>query len=86
VIRFANWHFRVRVPWHAGDGKPFDTSFKLPARHMAELTDGSIADEALHLTYSGSSMQCCGFRSVVGTMCQWTMADTMDKVWWKNFR
>jgi CHAT domain-containing protein len=42
----------------------------LSAYHTAELTDGSIADEALHLT---AAMQHCGFRSVVGTM--WAMAD-----------
>jgi CHAT domain-containing protein len=42
----------------------------LSACHTAELTDGSIADEALHLT---AAMQHCGFRSVVGTM--WAMAD-----------
>ncbi|KAH9967874.1 CHAT domain-containing protein [Russula dissimulans] len=38
--------------------------------HTAELTDGSLADEVLHLT---AAMQYCGFRSVVGTM--WAMAD-----------
>ncbi|KAI0248467.1 CHAT domain-containing protein [Lactifluus subvellereus] len=43
----------------------------LSACHTAELTDGSIPDEALHLT---AAMQYCGFRSVVGTM--WAMADT----------
>jgi CHAT domain-containing protein len=43
----------------------------LSACNTAELTDGSIADEALHLT---AAMQYCGFRSVVGTM--WAMADT----------
>ncbi|KAI9509754.1 CHAT domain-containing protein [Russula earlei] len=43
----------------------------LSACHTAELTEGSIADEALHLT---AAMQYCGFRSVVGTM--WGMADT----------
>jgi CHAT domain-containing protein len=42
----------------------------LSACHTAELTEGSIADEALHLT---AAMQYCGFRSVVGTM--WAMAD-----------
>jgi CHAT domain-containing protein len=42
----------------------------LSACHTAELTDGSIADEALHLT---AAMQHCGFRSVVGTM--WALAD-----------
>ena len=42
----------------------------LSACHTAELTDGSIADEALHLT---AAMQHCGFRSVVGTM--WVVAD-----------
>ena len=38
--------------------------------HAAEITENSIADEALHLT---AAMQYCGFRSVVGTM--WEMAD-----------
>ena len=38
--------------------------------HTAELTEGSIADEGLHLTVA---VQYCGFRSVVGTM--WAMAD-----------
>ncbi|KAI9509774.1 CHAT domain-containing protein [Russula earlei] len=42
----------------------------LSACHTAEMTEGSIADEALHLT---AAMQYCGFRSVVGTM--WGMAD-----------
>ncbi|KAH9957187.1 hypothetical protein BGW80DRAFT_1257411, partial [Lactifluus volemus] len=42
----------------------------LSACHTAELTEESIADEALHLT---AAMQYCGFRSVVGTM--WAMAD-----------
>ncbi|KAI0296945.1 CHAT domain-containing protein [Multifurca ochricompacta] len=42
----------------------------LAACHTAELTDGSIADEGLHLT---AAVQYCGFRSVVGTM--WEMAD-----------
>lgn len=39
--------------------------------HAAEITEESIADEALHLA---AAMQYCGFRSVVGTM--WAMADT----------
>ena len=43
----------------------------LSACHTAQLTDESIADEALHLA---AAMQYCGFRSVVGTM--WAMADT----------
>jgi len=42
----------------------------LAACHTAELTDESLADEALHLA---AAMQYCGFRSVVGTM--WAMAD-----------
>ena len=42
----------------------------LSACHTAELTDESVADEALHLA---AAMQFCGFRSVVGTM--WAMAD-----------
>ena len=46
----------------------------LSACHTAELTDGSITDEALHLT---AAMQYCGFRSVVGTM--WAMADADGK-------
>ncbi|KAN0131842.1 CHAT domain containing protein [Lactarius tabidus] len=43
----------------------------LSACHTAELTEGSAADEGLHLA---AAMQYCGFRSVVGTM--WAMADT----------
>jgi CHAT domain-containing protein len=43
----------------------------LSACHTAELTEGSVADEWLHLA---AAMQYCGFRSVVGTM--WAMADT----------
>jgi CHAT domain-containing protein len=42
----------------------------LAACHTAELTDGSLSDEALHLT---AAIQYSGFRSVVGTM--WEMAD-----------
>jgi CHAT domain-containing protein len=42
----------------------------LSACHTAEITEGSIADEALHLT---AAVQYCGFRSVVGTM--WAVAD-----------
>ena len=42
----------------------------LAACHTAELTEGSVADEGLHLA---AAMQHCGFRSVVGTM--WAMAD-----------
>ena len=42
----------------------------LSACHTAELTEGSIADEGLHLA---AAVQYCGFRSVVGTM--WAMAD-----------
>ena len=42
----------------------------LSACHTAELTDGSSADEGLHLA---AAMQYCGFRSVVGTM--WAMAN-----------
>jgi len=41
----------------------------LSACHTAELTDGSSADEGLHLA---AAVQYCGFRSVVGTM--WAMA------------
>ncbi|KAH9057583.1 CHAT domain-containing protein [Lactarius vividus] len=37
----------------------------LSACHTAELTDGSSADEGLHLA---AAVQYCGFRSVVGTM------------------
>jgi CHAT domain-containing protein len=46
----------------------------LSACHTAEITDGSVADEALHLT---AAVQYCGFRSVVGTM--WAMADMDGK-------
>jgi hypothetical protein len=42
----------------------------LSACHTAEVTEGSIMDEELHLA---AAVQYCGFRSVVGTM--WAMAD-----------
>ncbi|KAH9047467.1 CHAT domain-containing protein [Lactarius deliciosus] len=48
--------------------------------HTAEITEDSIADEALHLT---AAMQYCGFRSVVGTM--WAMADTDGRDLAKSF-
>ena len=48
--------------------------------HAAEVTEESIADEALHLT---AAMQYCGFRSVVGTM--WEMADTDGQDLAKSF-
>ena len=42
----------------------------LSACHTAELTEGSSADEGLHLA---AAVQYCGFRCVVGTM--WAMAN-----------
>jgi CHAT domain-containing protein/tetratricopeptide (TPR) repeat protein len=48
--------------------------------HTAEITEESLADEALHLT---AAMQYCGFRSVVGTM--WEMADTDGRDLAKGF-
>jgi CHAT domain-containing protein len=42
----------------------------LSACHTAEVTEGSITDEILHLA---AAVQFCGFRSVVGTM--WAMVD-----------
>jgi CHAT domain-containing protein/tetratricopeptide (TPR) repeat protein len=48
--------------------------------HTAEITEESLADEALHLT---AAMQYCGFRSVVGTM--WEMADTDGRDLAKSF-
>ena len=48
--------------------------------HAAEVTEESIADEAIHLT---AAMQYCGFRSVVGTM--WEMADADGRDLAKSF-
>jgi CHAT domain len=42
----------------------------LPASHMAELTDGIIPDEALHIS---AALQYSGYRSVIGTM--WGMVN-----------
>jgi CHAT domain-containing protein len=42
----------------------------LSACHTAEVTEGSITDEVLHLA---AAVQFCGFRSVIGTM--WAMVD-----------
>ena len=52
----------------------------LSACPMAELTEGSIAYEALHIA---AAMQYCGLRSVVGTM--WEMADEDERVVAKDF-
>jgi CHAT domain-containing protein len=48
--------------------------------HAAEITEDSVADEALHLA---AAMQYCGFRSVVGTM--WEMADVDGRDLAKSF-
>ena len=52
----------------------------LAACHTAELTDESLADEALHLA---AAMQYCGFRSIVGTM--WATADSDGQYLAENF-
>ncbi|KAI9454285.1 CHAT domain-containing protein [Lactarius psammicola] len=46
----------------------------LSACHTAEVTEGSVVDEGLHLA---AAVQYCGFRSVVGTM--WAMVDEDDR-------
>ncbi|KAH9059495.1 CHAT domain-containing protein [Lactarius vividus] len=48
--------------------------------HAREITEASVADEALHLI---ATMQYCRFRSVVGTM--WEMADTGGRDLAKSF-
>jgi CHAT domain-containing protein len=52
----------------------------LSACHTAEVTEGSIMDEGLHLA---AAVQYCGFRSVVGTM--WAMADEDGRDLAKHF-
>ncbi|KAI9433916.1 CHAT domain-containing protein [Lactarius indigo] len=52
----------------------------LSACHTAEVTEGSIVDEGLHLA---AAVQYCGFRSVVGTM--WAMADVDGEELAKHF-
>ena len=52
----------------------------LSASHTAEMTEGSVVDEVLHLV---AAVQYCGFRSVVGTM--WAMADEDGRDLAKNF-
>ena len=52
----------------------------LSACHTAEVTEGSIIDEGLHLA---AAVQYCGFRSVVGTM--WAMADVDGRDLAENF-
>ena len=52
----------------------------LSACHTAEVTEGSIVDEGLHLA---AAVQYCGFRSVVETM--WAMADTDGRDLAKSF-
>ncbi|KAI9441137.1 CHAT domain-containing protein [Lactarius psammicola] len=48
--------------------------------HTAEVTEGSVADEGLHLA---AAVQYCGFRSVVGTM--WAMVDEDGRDLAKHF-
>ena len=48
--------------------------------HTAEVTEGSIMDEGLHLA---AAVQYCGFRSVVGTM--WAMVDEDGRDLVENF-
>ena len=52
----------------------------LSACHTAEVTEGSVVDEGLHLA---AAVQYCGFRSVVGTM--WDMVDEDGQVLAKHF-
>jgi hypothetical protein len=52
----------------------------LSACHTAEMTEGSVVDEGLHLA---AAVQYCGFRSVVGTM--WAMVDNDGQDLAKNF-
>jgi tetratricopeptide (TPR) repeat protein len=52
----------------------------LSACHTAEITEGSIMDEGLHLA---AAVQYCGFRSVVGTM--WAMVDEDGRDLAENF-
>ncbi|KAF8495542.1 hypothetical protein F5888DRAFT_1711801, partial [Russula emetica] len=47
----------------------------LPASHMAELTDGSFPDEALHIF---AALQYSGYRSVIGTMWGMVNKDGLD--------
>jgi CHAT domain-containing protein len=52
----------------------------LSACHTAEVTEGSIVDEGLHLA---AAVQYCGFRSVVGTL--WAMVDEDGQELAENF-
>ena len=52
----------------------------LSACHTAEVTEGSIMDEGLHLA---AAVQYCGFRSIVGTM--WAMVDEDGRDLAENF-
>ena len=52
----------------------------LSACHTAEVTEGSIIDEGLHLA---AAVQYCGFRSMVGTM--WAMVDKDGRDLAENF-
>jgi CHAT domain-containing protein len=52
----------------------------LSACHTAEVTEGSVVDEGLHLA---AAVQYCGFRSVVGTM--WAMVDEDGQDLAENF-
>jgi len=47
----------------------------LPASHIAELTDGSISEEALYIP---AALQYSGYRSVIGTMWRMVNKDERD--------
>ncbi|KAF8266891.1 hypothetical protein EI94DRAFT_1583062, partial [Lactarius quietus] len=54
----------------------------LSACHTAEVTEGSIVDEGLHLA---AAVQYCGFRSVVRVGTMWAMADEDGRDLAENF-
>jgi CHAT domain len=68
-IRFPNGEYLTLLDF-VRTQHPAGEFALLPGSHTAELTEGSIPDEALHLS---AAVQYSGFRSVIGTL--WEMDD-----------
>jgi tetratricopeptide (TPR) repeat protein len=71
-IRFPNGEYLTLLDFVRSQ-HPAGEFALLPGSHTAELTEGSIPDEALHLS---AAVQYSGFRSVIGTL--WEMDDSAD--------
>ena len=72
-IRFPNGEYLTLLDF-VRSHHPAGEFALLPGSHTAELTEGSIPDEALHLS---AAVQYSGYLSVIGTL--WEMDDSTDE-------